>query len=290
MAANTGSQPIVISIGFKAVALIVMIFVGGLVSGILIYQQLNRNAGQTTSEETLDLSNQHVWFDNTWSYMTEAAIVVVNSGDTDVVITKVTVREIECKWTDIYHWETQTGPTSSDLQHPSAELTANTFSMTIDGIARTFQQASDALTLRSHWTTVLVMRNVGNITGDNIPDTVMIVVFTNQRFFYKEAGVSAQFTFTASEQTQITNMGFGTNWIAVTVNNSGTSPVTINEAWVNNVKQLNFNPPNALPQIIAANSGYQLNITYTVVNGNNYLVKLVSSKGNQFMYSAVAPT
>jgi flagellin-like protein len=98
------------------------------------------------------------------------------------------------------------------------------------------------------------------------------------------------FTFMATEQVQVTNMSFGTTWIAATINNTGTSPVTINEAWVNNVKQATFNPSGVLPKVIAANLGYQLNITYTVVNGNNYQVKLVSSKGNQFLYSAVAPT
>jgi len=101
------------------------------------------------------------------------------------------------------------------------------------------------------------------------------------------------FTFMATEQLQITNLAFGagsgTGWIAVTANNTGTSPVTINEAWVNNVKQSSFNP--TLPKDILANQGLLLNITgMTVVNGNNYQVKLVSSKGNQFLYSAVAPT
>jgi flagellin-like protein len=97
------------------------------------------------------------------------------------------------------------------------------------------------------------------------------------------------FTFMATEQVQVTNISFGTTWIAVTVNNTGTSPVTINEAWVNNVKQSSTNP--ALPQNIGANLGIVLNMTsYTVVNGNNYQVKLVSSKGNQFLYSAVAPS
>ena len=98
------------------------------------------------------------------------------------------------------------------------------------------------------------------------------------------------FTFTATEQIQITNMQFGpegtTSWIAVTINNTGTSPVTINEAWINNQKQT----VSELPKTISANSGWVLNITTTVTTGNNYQVKLVSSKGNQFLYSAVAPS
>jgi len=97
------------------------------------------------------------------------------------------------------------------------------------------------------------------------------------------------FTFTATEQVQVTNMEFlGTNnIIRLTVNNTGTSPVTINEVWVNNVKQTNTIPP--LPRTIIANSGLLLNVSYPWTTGYNYQVKLVSSKGNTFLYSAVAP-
>jgi flagellin-like protein len=102
------------------------------------------------------------------------------------------------------------------------------------------------------------------------------------------------FTFMGTEQIQITNMDFpatgSSGVIRVTINNTGTSPVTINEAWVNNVKKSNDNLDPDLPQTISANSGLVLNITTTVTTGSNYQVKLVSSKGNQFLYSAVAPT
>jgi flagellin-like protein len=95
------------------------------------------------------------------------------------------------------------------------------------------------------------------------------------------------FTFTATEQVQITNMAFGGGGanIAVTANNTGTSPVTINEAWVNGVKV----STTELPVTIPANQGLVLNITSSWAAGGNYQVKLVSSKGNPFLYSAVAP-
>jgi flagellin-like protein len=101
------------------------------------------------------------------------------------------------------------------------------------------------------------------------------------------------FTFMGTEEIRITNVAFGSassnSWIAVTVNNTGTSPVTINEAWVNGVKQSNFSP--TLPNNIAANGGMVLNITSIAVsNGYNYEVLLKSSKGNQFSYQARAPT
>lgn len=97
------------------------------------------------------------------------------------------------------------------------------------------------------------------------------------------------FTFMATEQIQITNMEFpvpGNTIIRVTINNTGTSPVTINEAWVNNVKKTTT---PTLPHVISANMGMSLNITSTWAVGSNYQVKLVSSKGNQFLYNAVSP-
>jgi len=98
------------------------------------------------------------------------------------------------------------------------------------------------------------------------------------------------FTFTATEQVSITNMEFlGTTSkvIRLTVNNTGTSPVTINEVWVNNVKYTATNP--TLPKTISANTGLLLDVTYTWTTGYNYQVKLVSARGNTFLYSAVAP-
>jgi flagellin-like protein len=100
------------------------------------------------------------------------------------------------------------------------------------------------------------------------------------------------FTFMGTEQIQVTNIAFGYNGatkvITLTVNNTGTSAVTINEAWVNNVKQDTTTP--ALPQVISANQGLTLNVTYTWTTGSNYEAKLVSSKGNAFVRSGVAPT
>ena len=103
------------------------------------------------------------------------------------------------------------------------------------------------------------------------------------------------FTFTATEQISVTNMGFDINAkvISVTANNTGTTSVTINEAWVNNVKQTNVKDDalNNLPVTILANQGKIFNITMnSLTAGWSYQVKLVSSKGNAFLYTATAPS
>ena len=95
--------------------------------------------------------------------------------------------------------------------------------------------------------------------------------------------------FMGTEELRITSMTFDATHIYVVANNTGTSPVTINEVWVNNAA-IAAGSVTGEGVSIAANSGQQIVITYTVVDGNNYQIKLVSSKGNTFMYTAVAPS
>ncbi len=103
------------------------------------------------------------------------------------------------------------------------------------------------------------------------------------------------FSFTSTEQINITNMNFDVNAkiISVTANNTGTTSVTINEAWVNSVKQSNVKDDALadLPVTISANQGKIFNITLSSMSaGFSYQVKLISSKGNTFLYTATAPS
>jgi len=95
------------------------------------------------------------------------------------------------------------------------------------------------------------------------------------------------FTFTATEQVQITDLDFvdgTTKYINVTVRNTGTSPVTISEAWVNGEKQ------TITSFTISANSVEYLELQYAWTKGDTYEVKLVSSKGNAFLRTETAPS
>ena len=99
------------------------------------------------------------------------------------------------------------------------------------------------------------------------------------------------FTFTATEQVSITNLSFQTGTsgnINITASNTGTTPVTINEVWVNNVKQGSVSP--TLPYTIQPNSQNMTIVTYSVSAGYSYQVKLVSSKGNAFISTGTAPS
>ena len=99
------------------------------------------------------------------------------------------------------------------------------------------------------------------------------------------------FTFMATEELKITNVEYwdttstGGNKMNITMQNTGTSPITVTEIHVNN-------GANKLSSsvVVSANGQVEQQISYTWTDGSSYQVKVVTSKGNQYYYNAVAPT
>jgi hypothetical protein len=93
------------------------------------------------------------------------------------------------------------------------------------------------------------------------------------------------FNFMATEQLKVTNLQFPSGQTSITVQNTGTTPVTITEIHVNN------GATNLLATqfTVGANNQTATTVTYTWTNGAQYEVELRSSKGNQFTYTATAP-
>jgi flagellin-like protein len=102
------------------------------------------------------------------------------------------------------------------------------------------------------------------------------------------------FNFMATEQIKITNVHFytgtgapdGVHNVTITMQNTGTSPVTVTEVHINNAAA------NLLSAqfTVAANSQVLANVTSTWTNGAQYEIEARTSKGNQFTYSTTAPS
>lgn len=104
-------------------------------------------------------------------------------------------------------------------------------------------------------------------------------------------GASENPLYPAIEEVYITKMSFDvTNKIImITANNTGTSSVTINEVRVNNITQTNVSP--ILPSTIKVKSGVVYTMTLSSLSsGHVYQVRLISIKGNVFIYTATAPS
>jgi len=99
------------------------------------------------------------------------------------------------------------------------------------------------------------------------------------------------FNFMATEQLKVTNLQFGQDRtiMNVTMLNTGTNPVTITEIHVNNGNNLLDTPFTVL-----ANGNHTETVTYNAPTGwtpgAQYEIEIKSSKGNQFTYTATAPS
>jgi hypothetical protein len=223
----------IIEIDVRVIALVLLVFVGGLASGIALYQFLNKpgDSGGLATDEKLELTTGNVWYSN--SQGSASIVVAINMGETDSRFERITVRGIQCDWNNVYYWRTDSGPVSSVPKPTSSDLADTSLTLVVDGANRTFQQARGEIDLASHWTIVLFLRNPGNMTSGDVPSSVMFSLFTERGLYYKEIAVQATYFFMATEQVAITNLSFrtGTPGSALVIaNNTGTSTVTINEA------------------------------------------------------------
>jgi len=94
------------------------------------------------------------------------------------------------------------------------------------------------------------------------------------------------FTFMGTEELKITNVEFlSGNHVNITLQNTGTSPITVNEIYISG-------STNLLPSSITlpANSPQEVQVDYSWQSGYSYQIKVVTSKGNQFYYTATAPS
>lgn len=137
-------------------------------------------------EESLFLTKQHVRFNTTGSWA-QAAIVIVNTGGKDVVLDKISVRGQEYEWQTVYYGRTSNITISDDLDVTSTNIKGASFNITIQRATRTFQQASDDLTLKSGWTMVLYIMNPDSVALNYVG----ITVFTSNAQYYKENNIEA---------------------------------------------------------------------------------------------------
>ena len=96
------------------------------------------------------------------------------------------------------------------------------------------------------------------------------------------------FNFMNTEQLSITNavLTDGSPTITLTVTNSGSTSIVLNDAYVNNVAG------TYAGQTIDANTaGVTVTVTAAadLASGSTYQIKVMSAKGNSFVYTAVCP-
>jgi hypothetical protein len=171
------------------VTTLILLVVSVLLATVVTFYAINVTTTRV-QEEALFLTKQHMWYNTSGSWA-QAAIVIVNTGGKDVVLDKISARGQECAWNNIYYWRTSNVTVSNDLLVTPTDINGTTFDIVIQGAARTFQQATNDLTLKSGWTIVIYVMNPDSIALNDVGLTVGITIFTANAQYYKETNVEA---------------------------------------------------------------------------------------------------
>jgi len=165
------------------VTTLIILVVSVLLATVVTFYAINVATTRMESED-LKITKQHIWSNST---MAQAAFVLTNVGGRDVLLDKITVRDQEEAWTDVYYWK-GTAP-SHDLNFSNVDLTGASVSISIEGTSETFTQASDDIAVESGTTLVVYINSPDSIGVSDIGVTTRITVYSANAMYSKECNV-----------------------------------------------------------------------------------------------------
>ena len=165
------------------VTTLIILVVSVLLATVVTFYAINVTTTRMESED-LKVTKHHLWSNST---MAQAAFVLTNVGGRDVLLDKITVRDQEEPWTHVYYWK-GTAPTH-DLNFTNTALTSGTASITIEGSAKNFTQATDDIAVESGTTLVVYIESPDSIGVSDIGVTTRITVYSANAMYSKEANV-----------------------------------------------------------------------------------------------------
>ncbi len=155
---------------------LIILVVSILLASVLTYFAINV-VSTRVQEESLHVSNQHIWVDQTTGSAV-GAITIANIGGRDVVINKIAVRGQASAWTNVYT-NSSALASSGDIDYAAAAAQTD------------FTVASKDLVLPSGSTIGIVITAPDSITLNDIGLTVSIGVNSAQAVYYSETNIQA---------------------------------------------------------------------------------------------------
>jgi hypothetical protein len=168
------------------VASLILLVVSVLLAGVASYFALNI-AGSRVQQEKLYLSNVAVWYKNNTCSL--GSVIVTNTGETDIVLSKVTIKGQESPWngTSSYVLYTKTeGILSSSLEFVSTFNQTGENTVTLEGTTYNFTVVSENLILQSGWTMVFFIVNPANLIVYDVGTPIRVTISTGQALYATE--------------------------------------------------------------------------------------------------------
>jgi len=173
------------------VATLIILVVSVLLAGVATTFALNV-ASARVQQEKLYLSNVAVWYKNSSSSL--GSLIVTNTGETDIVLSKLTIKGQSCPWngTTTYVLYTKTeGVLTTNLEYVSTFNRTGTNTLTLEGTNYEFAVVSENLILQSGWTMVFFIVNPGGLMVYDVGTPIRVTISTGQALYATETIVKA---------------------------------------------------------------------------------------------------
>ena len=171
------------------VTTLIILVVSVLLAGVVTYFAINV-VSTRVQQESLQISLPSVWVDK--SGVTQAAMLITNTGGRDVVITQIEIRGIAASG-NVYSVINNEGVVPSTLSALVAAdiLTTNPFT---NGTIGDLKAASGQLVLPSGDIMCVYITSPVSISINDVGTTVGMTVFTAQAMYYQETNVKTTST------------------------------------------------------------------------------------------------
>jgi hypothetical protein len=171
------------------IANLIVLTAAVLLSVTVTFFAMNVTASQV-QKENLSITSSHVWYTN--SSYSSGAIAVTNTGPTDIVLTKIVVKGLQCAWNDstnfiIYNKTNQTLP--GDLPYVGTLSNTENNTITVGNQPFTFTVAGEGLTLKSGWTLMFYLTIPDRVMIYDLGQPIRIVISTTQAVYCTETNV-----------------------------------------------------------------------------------------------------
>ena len=173
------------------VASLILLVASVLLAGVASYFALNVAASRV-QQEKLYLSNVAVWYEN--SNTSLGSLLVTNTGETDIVLNKVTIKGQESTWngTESYVLYTKVeGLVSASVEYVSTFNQTGTNVLNLDGTNYNFTVVSENLILQSGWTMLFFIVNPQNLIVYDVGTPLRVTISTGQALYATETIVKA---------------------------------------------------------------------------------------------------
>lgn len=165
---------------------IILLVVSVMLCTVVTYFAFNV-ASTRLQEESLYLSKCHLWYKN--STFSIGALVIVNTGATDIVLNKITIKGEECVWngTSTFILYNKTiNLLAADLPYNEDFSQTGNNTVAIGATAYKFVVASENLILPSRCLMIVYIVNPGNIMVYDVGRPIRVVVSTAQALYATE--------------------------------------------------------------------------------------------------------